>query len=250
MNPLWNIPQFLITAWLGGLTNQQQKKYQAAVDAQIAEGRTGLEARSRAAMAMIENDPNTAEARAILKAQSGKLPAKAYAEAERATKAYGQREADVMGYLNGIGAQSIADINRTFEEEQGQANSGLVSRGLSGGGVGASVAHGFTTRKADAIARSRENMGFQKAATLAGLRGDTQTARANALGTAYGFDESTTGTYAGQLNDEAANAQDTYLTTTGDYWDFLNNINNVPPDRSAFMNSAGSLGRGFAGVGM
>ena len=250
MNPLWNIPQFLMTAWLGNLTNKQFKAYQAAVEQQIAEGRSGLEARSRAAMDMIQNDPNTAEAQAILKAQKQNLPKSAYAEAERATKAYGQREEDVMGFLEGVGNQSLADINRTFGEEQGRAISDLVSRGLGGGGVKASIAHGFATRKADALARSREAMGAQKAATLAGLRGDTQVARANALGTAYGFDESTTGAYADQLNNQATNALDTFLGTTGDYYDFINNIQNMPPNTNALMTSAGGLGQGFANIGM
>ncbi|WP_413936367.1 hypothetical protein [Nitrospira sp. BLG_1] len=243
MNPLWNIPQLLITAWLGKLTHDQQVKYQAAVEQQIAEGKSGLQARSDAAMAMIHNDPSSAEAQAILKHQASALPGKAYASAEDVTNAYKKREGDVMGYLEGVGQQALADTNRTFSE--GSLRTNLAERGLGGGGVAESLANGLKVRKGEARRRIIEDLGFQKANTLAGLTNDTQQARLGALNTAYGLDESTLNTYAGQLNNRAANNVGTYLQTTGDYFDFINNINNVPPNTAPFYGSMQSLGTGL-----
>lgn len=249
MNPLWNIPQLLITAWLGKLTREQQQAYQAAVEQQIAEGRSGLEARSRAAVAMAQNDPNSNEAQAILKKQMNNLPANVRADAKKASAQWARREKDVMGYLEGIGTQAKKDTERVFGEESGKVYGDLVSRGLAGGGVGASIAHGFATRKADALNRLNEGVGELKASTLAGLRGDTQLATERAFNTAYGFDESTANAYANTLLDRGQNVQDVYLDTTGDYWDFRNNIQNVPPDQGPFIASAGAAGRGAANFG-
>jgi hypothetical protein len=232
------IPQFLMTMWLNSQTEEKWKEYNAAVEQQIREGRSAREAQIRAMQGMIEKNPHTQEARAILDFQRQD----ARNQIEPTTAAWGQREADVMGYLEGVGDQSIKDINRTFGEEAGMANSRLVERGLAGGGVGASIAHGFATRKADSLARSREVTGALKAESLGGLRADTQLARERAYERALGQ-----GTiYADFEGGWGATGNEALESGTGAYIDEIYGINNVPPDTSALNQSWSQTGAGFA----
>lgn len=238
MNPLLLIPQGLMTLWTNSLTQEQWKKFNANVEQQIREGRSAREAQMRAAQSMIETNPHTEAARAVLDFQRQNSQAQI-----PATEAFlGQREKDVMGYLEGVGDQSIKDINRTFGEEAGMAQSQLVERGLSGGGVGASIANGFATRKADALARSRESTGVLKANQLAGLRLDTQMGRERALDRAYG--EGTN--YADFQGGWGVQGVDAYLDTSNRYIDDIYGINNVPPDTSTNNAMFQGLGTGLA----
>lgn len=234
MNPLWTIPQGLITLWINRLTKEQREKYEAAVDAQIAEGRAAREAQISAVQRMIQENPHTQAAQTILNFQKQH----AFGDIAPTKAEWNRREKDVMGYLEGIGTQAKKDINRTFGEEAGMVQSNLVTRGLSGGGVGASIAHGFATRKADALARSEENVGQMKAETLSGLRADTQIARERALERAYGQGTN----YADFEGGWGVQGTDAFLDTTNRYIDDIYGVNNVPPDEQANINAWQNLG--------
>lgn len=239
MNPLFLIPQALITLYTNGLTQEQRKKYEAAVDQQIREGRAARDAQISAMMSMIEANPHTEAARQVLDFQRQNSLAQI-----PATDAFNAaREHDVMGYLEGIGTQSKKDIERTFGEESGAAQSQLVERGLSGGGVGASIAHGFATRKADALARENERVGELKATTLSGLRSDTQMARERALDRAYGAGSQ----YGDFQSGWGQYGTDTFADLTNRGIEDIYGIQHVPPDTSAnnaaFQNLGGLAGR-------
>ena len=317
-----------------GANSEEKKKYDAAVEQQIKEGRDGLQARSETALQMIQDDPSSNVAKHVMNNLRTRLPREAYDEVEQVVKrgnkrrtdflgdydrrtgqylnqldtdtgammqdfrganaglaaGFGQREADVMALLEGQGDQALKDTERVFGEETDASLADLNARGLGGSGVGSSVRSVGATRKADQLARIREDTGRLKATTLAGLRGDTlgfgersnnlaagfgETAinrrlgaygdaatgrfaydsamsgqledrRQNALNRAYEMDTNLNTQYADYMNNRGMNRVDTYLNTTGDYWDFLNNVNNVPPDSSGAVNRAYSAGAGAA----
>lgn len=262
----WRIPLGLMWAWQASLTSQQWKKFQAAVEQQIAEGRSIAEARTRAAMSMIESDPHTQQAQAILQTMYEQVPERMRGEyGELIDQGVNERQAflgdydarmgGVQGILDDYGTQALKDVKGVFGRERGRAIGQLTDQGLTGSGVGASIAHGFATREADALARAREaaalvksNQAFQiesgRAAYDAAMRGDTQALRERALQSAYGTE---IGLGQGLADFQAGRGQqalDTFLGTTGDYMDFITGIQNQPPSSDAVNQFALAFGRG------
>jgi hypothetical protein len=249
-------------------TGQQWRSFQEAVERQIAGGLSINEARTRVAMDMYDNNPDFAEARAEYKRLAKDLPAEfrdqsklilgmARGDVEGlesalagVTEGYRQRESDVMAELGVQGEAAQADIERAYGEARGEALASRASRGLEVGGVGASLAGGFNTRRGEAQARSREEFARLKADRLSQLRGDTLDSsftqategfgartgltnrREQALRDALGLDADLTGQYADWLYGFGQDAMGTFLDTTGDYGDFVENVTQYPPDTS------------------
>lgn len=135
MNPIWNLAQLGMTAWQGVLTEKKWKEYQAAVERQIAEGKSGLQARQDVAMRMIATDPSFAKAANILQRQATELPANAYAEVgnvitdakNRRTKFLSDYDAATGKYLSENDA-STAKFLAGLEADKASGLSGYSQR--------------------------------------------------------------------------------------------------------------------------
>lgn len=256
-------------------------KFQNDVQDQIDDGMDAITAGAAASANAIRDDPDLKEARAILRDLSENLPDRMKADYDKlfnqaATNIndfktslsgidaqYEQRITDVMGLLEGQGEQALKDIARTFGEAAGQVSASLAERGLAGSGVGASVAAGFATKEADALARSREATGLLKADALSGLTGEQLRAKQQGLGLAAGFEqqlfgnqaqalsqvygvESNTGLgYANFLSGVAGQSLDDLNFWNARRVDFVEGINQVPPpvfDPSLMVQSALNIG--------
>jgi hypothetical protein len=280
--PIVNILQLVWNSILGNQTGEQWREFQDAVEEQIQAGLSVSEARVRAAMHMFDTSPDFSDARAALERNISELPDELRSEyesvigrsgenkeqfdrrMERIASGFTQRERDVMDQISDIGEQDIADIERSFGEQQGAALSDLSSRGLAGSGVGASIRGGFTTRRKDATSRSRDATARLKSNALAGLRGDAlnfggnfagqsleagnqvQNVRERALLNAFNAESGGNAALADALYGQGTNAIDTFLGGTGDYLDFLEGVTNVPPDTSWIGPATASTFQGFA----
>jgi hypothetical protein len=78
------------------------------------------------------------------------------------------------------------------------------------------------------------------------MSGDTADRRERALDRAYGLRRDLDTQYANFQQDRADQRLQTYQDTSRDYFDFVNNVNNVPPDRSGFNQLAYAAGQGVA----
>lgn len=327
--------QGLVALWQGKLTDEQWNKYQQAVEQQIAEGKSGLEARARAAMDLIAENPDSQEAQNILRELNIEVPREMRGEVARSTRqyqdrrreflnafdvatgnyltqersdtdrfinelsarnaaiaeGYAGRETDVLGLLEGQGEQAYKDIRESYGKQTAAALQDLASRGLSGSGVGASVRTGLAKEESSSLAREREAVSRMRAEYLARLRGEGLAFDERAATLGAGFQESGIARrlaaqrdvefarsqydaamsgdtlanrqaalnrywnsriglgsdYANYLTGERDLALNTYLGTTGDYFDFINNVRNVPPNRAPLNAAYQSWGYAAAG---
>jgi hypothetical protein len=157
-----------VLAWLyeASLTDKQWKKFNATLEAQIAEGKAYTEAAMHAMMGIVENNPHTQQADFILQNLYQTLPGEMQRYQQEFLGTYDKRMGKVTGLLDDYGTQALKDVRTTFGEAKGSAMQDLVEQGLTGGGVASSIGHGFATREADALARVREQAALVKANSL------------------------------------------------------------------------------------
>lgn len=106
---------------------------------------------------------------------------------------YKTREADILGQLEGLGAQERKDIERAFADLEAQQLGALNERGLAGSTVVGSVQGGLRERKGDELSRLNERLQNQRMNAMAGLSADTLGAaeRGQQTGTQLGLDYQT-----------------------------------------------------------
>ena len=81
---------------------------------------------------------------------------------------YGQRRDEGLAALQGAGAQERSDITRTFQNQGTRATQDMVSRGLTGSTIPASVQSGINRRMSDAMGSLNDRLIQQRV----GIMGD------------------------------------------------------------------------------
>lgn len=88
------------------------------------------------------------------------------------SKAYQDRLATAMGYLEGAGTQQAADINQSAASQGSQMRQDLVSRGLTGSGILPSMYQGVERERTAAQNRLSESLNQQRLGAYGELSGD------------------------------------------------------------------------------
>jgi len=101
---------------------------------------------------------------------------RALAEAERGggemLSAISKRNADILGNLEGMGEQAARDIREDYRKQGATQAQGLVSRGLGGTTIGASLQSAIERQQQDALNRLNESVRTQKTNLQTGLSSD------------------------------------------------------------------------------
>jgi len=86
---------------------------------------------------------------------------------------YQKRYQDVMGELQGSGAQEYADIGSRMRSSQAAGAQDLVSRGLAGTTVMPTMRAGYARQAEGDYGRLADRLRTQRTSAMAGLSGDT-----------------------------------------------------------------------------
>lgn len=236
MNPLWAIPNFLMTAWQASLTQQQRDKYDRAVEQQIAEGRAGADAMQVAALNMISTNRDSAAAKQIYESIYKRIPAEARREIQSIGNAANRRR---TSFLSDYDARTGQYLNQNDAATQAMLAE-LNSRN-------AAISGDYATREADVMALL-EGQGDQ-ALKDAELTFGQETERALGDLTSRGLSGSGVGAsirggFASQKADELARIRERVGAQKAQA------LSGLRGDRLAFGERATNLGAGFTESGI
>lgn len=190
--------------------------------------------------------------------------------ADQVNRTFSDREAGIMGMLEGFGDQQRADLDQSFDEELARQNAALSSRGLGSStllsNVGTGVARergsarnrledfltsqqvnaatGLSRDRADALERTGSSVFNVGAAGRAGISDAASQFGADAFNLNRGFDESSLQAgdrFRNQIATQAAGSR-------GDLISLIGARDDVAPSQNAFLSTMAGLGRFGAGT--
>jgi hypothetical protein len=236
------VPSIFMWLYEAILTDEQQKKFNTTLEAQIAEGKAYTEAAMSAMMGVVENNPHTQQAQSILQNLNQTIPQEMQRYQQEFLSTYDKRMGKVTGLLEDYGTQALKDVRTTFGEAKGSSMQQLVEQGLTGGGVASSIGHGFATREADALARVREQAALVKANSLYDIEAGRAEWDAALQGNVY---DAQTNLGQGLADFEGQWAQTENEAFAGELdrgYENIYAVQNVPPNKEGFNQLGFSTG--------